>query len=125
MSMLASESILLPRGTMNAGNVIADALRRSGIEPRFSYRANYPELTKALVRRGLGIAPMPKMLVDQETMEGLVAVPFQERLYRDLVIIYPRDRPLSAVARALVAHVRAGAAERRPTPASGCHTPQE
>ena len=112
VGMLASESILLPRGTMNAGNVIADALRRSGIEPRFSYRANYPELTKALVRRGLGIAPMPKMLVDRETMEGLVAVPFQERLYRDLVIIYPRDRPLSAVARALVAHVRAGAAAR-------------
>ncbi len=116
VGMLASESILLPRGTMNAGNVIADALRRSGIEPRFSYRANYPELTKALVRRGLGIAPMPKMLVDRETMDGLVAVPFQERLYRDLVIIYPRDRPLSAVARALVAHVRAGAAERRTDP---------
>jgi DNA-binding transcriptional LysR family regulator len=116
VGMLASESILLPRGTMNAGNVVADALRRSGIEPRFSYRANYPELTKALVRRGLGIAPMPKMLVDQETMEGLVAVPFQERLYRDLVIIYPRDRPLSAVARALVARVRAGAAERRTDP---------
>jgi DNA-binding transcriptional LysR family regulator len=113
VGMLANESILLPRGTMNAGNVIADALRRSGIEPRFSYRANYPELTKALVRRGLGIAPMPKMLVDQETMEGLVAIPFQERLYRELVIIYPRDRPLSAVARALIAHVRAGAAERR------------
>jgi DNA-binding transcriptional LysR family regulator len=116
VGMLASESILLPRGTMNAGNVIADALRRSGIEPRFSYRANYPELTKALVRRGLGIAPMPKMLVDQETMEGLVAVPFQERLYRDLVIIYPRDRPLSAVGRALIAHVRAGVAERRTGP---------
>jgi DNA-binding transcriptional LysR family regulator len=113
VGMLASESILLPRGTMNAGNVVADALRRSGIEPRFSYRANYPELTKALVRRGLGVAPMPKMLVDQETMEGLVAVPFKERLFRDLVIIYPRDRPLSAVARALTAHVRAGAAERR------------
>ena len=113
MSMLASESILLPRGTMNAGNVIADALRRAGVEPRFSYRANYPELTKALVRRGLGVAPMPKMLVDRETMEGLVAIPFQERLFRDLVIIYPRDRPLSAAARALIAAVRTGVAERR------------
>lgn len=113
MGMLANESILLPRGTMNAGNLIADAMRRAGIEPRFSYRANYPELTKALVRRGLGVAPMPKMLVDQETMEGLVAIPFQERLYRDLIIIYPRDRPLSAAVRALIAHVRAGVAGRR------------
>ena len=113
VSMLAGESILLPRGTMNAGNVIADALRRAGVEPRFSYRANYPELTKALVRRGLGVAPMPQMLVDRETMEGLAAIPFQERLYRDLVIIYPRDRPLSAAARALIVHVRAGVAGRR------------
>jgi DNA-binding transcriptional LysR family regulator len=110
-NMLAGESILLPRGTMNAGNIVADALRRSGFEPRFSYRANYPELTKALVRRGLGVAPMPKMLVDPETLEGLIAVPFQEPLYRDLNIIYPRDRPLSSGARALIVHVRAGVAD--------------
>jgi len=109
---LAGESILLPRGTMNAGNVISDALRRAGVEPRFAYRANYPELTKALVRRGLGIAPMPKMLLGPEAMEGLVAVPFQERLYRDLDIIYPRDRPLPSAARALIVHVRAGVADR-------------
>jgi len=112
LSMLAGESILLPRGTMNAGNVIADALRRAGVEPRFSYRANYPELTKALVRRGLGVAPMPKMLASTDTLEGLAAIPFQEPLYRDLNIIYPRDRPLSAGARALIVHVRAGVANR-------------
>jgi hypothetical protein len=53
------------------------------------------------------------MLVDRETMEGLVAIPFQERLYRELIIIYPRDRPLSAAARALIVHVRAAAAGHR------------
>ena len=78
LGMLAEESILLPRATMNAGNVVADAFRRAGFEPRFSYRANYPELTKALVR-GLGVAPMPKMLVAAETLEGLVAIPFEKR----------------------------------------------
>ena len=92
---------------MNAGNVIADALRRAGVEPRFSYRANYPELTKALVRRGLGVAPMPKMLVAPETLEGLVAIPFEKPLYRDLDIIYPRDRPLPAAPGRSMAHVRA------------------
>ena len=107
LSMLAGESILLPRATMNAGNIAADALRREGFEPKFSYRANYPELIKALVRRGFGVAPMPKMLLSPETLEGLVAIPFEKRLYRDLNIIYPRDRPLPAAARALVAHLRA------------------
>jgi DNA-binding transcriptional LysR family regulator len=112
LSMLANESILLPRSTMNAGNIVADALRRAGLEPRFSYRANYPELTKALVRRGLGVAPMPRMLVAPETLEGLVAIPFEKPLARDLNLIYPRDRPLTAAARALMVHVRAGVSNR-------------
>ncbi len=111
-SMLAKESILLPRATMNAGNIVADALRRAGFEPRLSYRANYPELIKAFVRKGLGVAPMPKMLVAPETLEGLVAIPFQEPLTRDLHLIYPRDRPLPAAARALMVHVRAGVSNR-------------
>ena len=106
--MLAHESILLPRATMNAGNIVADAFRRAGFEPKSSYRANYPELTKALVRRGLGVAPMPKMLAASDTLDGLVAIPFEKPLSRDLVFIYPRDRPLTAAARALMAHVRAG-----------------
>jgi LysR family hydrogen peroxide-inducible transcriptional activator len=106
LAMLAGESILLPRATMNAGNVAADALRRAGFEPRFSYRANYPELMRALVRKGLGVAPMPKMLVSADTQEGLVVIPFEKPLYRDLNIIYPRDRPLPAGARALMVHIR-------------------
>jgi DNA-binding transcriptional LysR family regulator len=112
LSMLANESILLPRAGMNAGNVTADALRRAGLEPRLSRRANYPELTKALVRTGVGIAPMPKMLVAPETLEGLVAVPFEKPLYRDLNLIYPRDRPLPTEARALMVHIRAAVASR-------------
>ena len=112
LSMLAGESILLPRATMNAGNIVVDALRRAGFEPRLSYRANYPELTKALVRRGLGVAPMPEMLAAPETLEGLVAVPFEPPLARDLNLIYPRDRPLTAAARALIVHVRAGLSSR-------------
>ena len=106
LAMLAGESILLPRATMNAGNVAADALRRAGFEPRFSYRANYPELMRALVSKGLGVAPMPKMLVSPDTLDGLVIIPFEKPLYRDLNIIYPRDRPLPAGARALMVHIR-------------------
>jgi LysR family transcriptional regulator, hydrogen peroxide-inducible genes activator len=108
LSMLAGESILLPRATMNAGNIVADTLRRAGHKPRFSYRANYPELTKALVRRGLGVAPVPRMLASTAAQDGLVAVPFQERLTRDLVFVYPRDRPLSTAARSLMQHIKAG-----------------
>jgi LysR family transcriptional regulator, hydrogen peroxide-inducible genes activator len=105
---LAGESILLPRASLNVSNVYADVLRRHGQKIKFSYRANYPELTKALVRRGYGLAPMPVMLCASETLEGLAAIPFQEPVYRDLALIYPRDRPLPAAARALMTHIRAG-----------------
>ena len=106
VAALASESLLLPRATMNASNVIADALRRAGVELHFSYRANYPDLSKALVRMGLGLAPMPRMLVSPESMDGLVALSFDPKVTRDLAMIAPRDRPLPGAARALMAHVR-------------------
>lgn len=112
LDQLTNESILLPRAGFNAGNVTADAFRRAGLEPRVSRRANYPELTKALVRAEVGLAPMPKMLVAPETLEGLVAIPFDKPLYRDLDLIYPRDRPLSTAARALMAHIRGAIPDR-------------
>jgi DNA-binding transcriptional LysR family regulator len=111
-AMLAGEPILLPRATMNAGNIVADALRRAGLKPKFSYRANYPEMTKALVRRGLGVAPVPRMLAANAAADGLVAVPFAEPLTRDLVLVYPRDRPLPAAARSLMQHLRMGISGR-------------
>jgi DNA-binding transcriptional LysR family regulator len=110
VAMLAAESLLLPRASMNASNVIADALRRAGIDPKLSYRANYPDLTKALVRMGLGVAPMPQMLVAPETMDGLAALPFDPRVFRDLALVAPRDRPLPGGARALMTYLKASIA---------------
>ena len=111
--MLADESILLPRATMNAGNVVADALRRAGVRAAVLLPRQLPRADQGPgAGRGLGVAPMPKMLVAPETLDGLVAIPFEKPLYRDLDIIYPRDRPLPAAARALMAHVRAALAGR-------------
>ena len=87
-------------------NLIVEAFRRRGLTPKYSSRCNYPELNKALVRRGLGVAPMPKTLCAPAALEGLGAIPFEEPLTRDLHLIYPNDRPLSAAARALIAYVR-------------------
>ena len=103
---VATETILLPRATLHVSNLIVEAFHRRSLAPRFSSRCNYPELNKALVRRGLGLAPMPKVLCSPETLEGLVAVPFEEPVTRDLNLIYAQNRPLSAAARALIAYIR-------------------
>lgn len=93
-SMLAKENILLPPAPLNISSIISDAFVRAGVEPRIAYRALYPELIKNLVRTGWGVAPMPKMLTSPEALGGLVAIPFEERLERELVLIHPWDRPL-------------------------------
>lgn len=105
-SMLAKENILLPPAPLNISSIISDAFVRAGVEPRIAYRALYPELIKNLVRTGWGVAPMPKMLTSPEALGGLVAIPFEERLERELVLIHPWDRPLPAAARALMAHLQ-------------------
>ena len=110
--MLTDESILLPPATHNFYNTVASAMRRAGIEPRDPYRANYPELTKALVRKGVGVAPLPKMLVASDGLEGLVAIPFAQPLYRNLCLVYARGRSLSAGTRALMNYVRVAVAHQ-------------
>ncbi|MBN1319499.1 MAG: LysR family transcriptional regulator [Thermoleophilia bacterium] len=110
--MLAGESILLPPAAHNFYNTVAAAMRKAGIEPRAPYRANYPELTKALVRKGVGVAPLPKMLITSDGLEGLVAIPFAQPLYRNLCLVYARGRPLPAGARALMNYVKAAVAHQ-------------
>lgn len=121
LAMLTGESILLPRATMNAGNIAADALRRAGVKTKISYRANYPEMTKALVRRGLGVALVPEMLTTTTPLDGLVALRLQERVTRDLVLAYPRDRPVTAAAKGLMRYIKARVpSQPRPTSTKFC-----
>jgi len=110
LSTLANESFLLPGHSMNMSNLLMDVCRRAGFEPRVPYRANYLELSKALVRQGLGIALIPKMLIVPQTLDGLVAMPLKERPVRSLDLIYLREHPLSTATRALMIHIRASVA---------------
>ncbi len=110
LSSLADEPLILPGHSMNISNLIMDLCRRAGFEPRVPYRVNYLELMKALLRQGLGIALVPKMLIVPETMEGLVAVSLKERPVRSLDLIYLREHPVPIAARALMIHLRASIA---------------
>ena len=112
-SAVAGETILLPRATLHVSNLIVEAFRKRGLAPKFSSRCNYPELNKELVRKGLGVAPMPITLCSASALEGLAAIPFEEPLTRDLHLIYPQDRPLSAAARALIAYIRTHVPKQR------------
>ena len=82
----------------------ASALLAAGCSQiREEYTLNPDGSGKVAVRR---LAPMPMTLCSPAALEGLVAIPFEERLTRDLSLIYAQDRPLSAAARALIAYIR-------------------
>jgi LysR family transcriptional regulator, transcription activator of glutamate synthase operon len=108
---LAEESFLLPGHSLNTSNLLMDACRRAGFEPKVPYRANYLELSKALVRQGLGIALLPQMAITPGTTDGLVAIPLREHVTRDLDLIYSNERPLAVAARSLALHIRASLQE--------------
>lgn len=111
LSALAGEALLLPGLSMNMANLLTDICRRAGFEPRVPYRANYLELSKSLVRQGLGIALIPSMLLAPHTLEGLAAIQLEEHPTRDLNLIYPRERPLHTAARALMIHIRSSVSD--------------
>lgn len=113
-AMLANERMLLPPPFYNTSNIIMDLFRVAGVKPKVSYRAVYPELLKNLVREGLGVTTMPRMLTSPETQDGLVAIPFEEKVERRIVLIYAFDRPLTATARILITHIQRQAAALSP-----------
>jgi len=113
---LADEPFLLPGHSLNTSNLLMDACRRAGFEPRVPYRANYLELSKALVRQGLGIALLPKMFVASGTIDGLVTIPLKEHITRDLDLIYSNEHPLAVAARSLALHIRASLQESHSGP---------
>jgi DNA-binding transcriptional LysR family regulator len=108
---LADEPFLLPGHSLNTSNLLMDACRRSGFEPKVPYRANYLELSKALVRQGLGIALLPRMFIPPETLDGLVAIPLKEHITRDLDLIFSNERPLPVAARSLALHIKTSLSE--------------
>ena len=111
LSAFADEPFLLPGLSMNMANLLTDLCRQAGFEPRTPYRANYLELSKALVRQGLGVALIPNMLLAPHTLDGLAALHLEGHPTRDLNLVYPRERPVSTAARALMTHIRASVAD--------------
>jgi len=83
--------------------------RRAGLVPNVALEVETIETAKRMVARGLGLAFLPHLAVGRELRRrSLVAIEIAdaEPLSRSLDVIHPRQRPLSAEARALLAALR-------------------
>ena len=98
--------------------------RRAGLVPNVALEVETIETAKRMVERGVGFAFLPHLAVGRELRRrSLAAIEIvdAEPISRSLDVIHPRQRPLSAEARALLGALRsalsdAGGPPRRPGP---------
>ena len=82
-----AERILLPRATMNASNVIADAFRRAGVEPRLSYPGELPGADQgAWCGRAWAWRPCRRCWSPRRPWKAWSPSRSSEPLFRDLVL---------------------------------------
>ena len=88
--------------------------RRAALVPNVALEVETIETAKKMVERGLGLAFLPHLAVGRELRRrALVAIEIvdAEPISRSLDVIHPRQRPLSAEARALLAALRSALSE--------------
>ncbi len=88
--------------------------RRGGLVPNVVLEVETIETAKKMVERGVGFAFLPHLAVGRELRRrSLVAIEVvdAEPLSRSLDVIHPRQRPLSAEARALLGVLRSALSE--------------
>ncbi|MEJ2395367.1 MAG: LysR substrate-binding domain-containing protein [Candidatus Thiodiazotropha sp.] len=73
--------------------------------PRIAFETNLIPLTKAIVRQGFGITTFLRMVLENEPVDGLVAVSFDEPVFLDLSLAWKRGGYLSRADRAFVDYI--------------------
>ncbi len=73
--------------------------------PRIAFETNLIPLTKAIVRQGFGITTFLRMVLENEPVDDLVAVSFDQPVFLDLSLAWKRGGYLSRADRAFVDYI--------------------
>ncbi|MBE9607566.1 LysR family transcriptional regulator [Acetobacteraceae bacterium H6797] len=114
-----SPFILFERG-FALNDLVEHACRRRGFSPREAARSGQPDFIVALVAAGLGIALLPRLMVEgRSTAPVETALVAEPDLRWQAGLVWRRDAPLSPAAKAWVEMVRA----EMPIPPAGARAP--
>ena len=95
----------------NAQVALEESWRRRGIAPKIVYRTDDNLALQRLVAAGLGHACIGRLAASRAVDPALTWLsPSEAGVPRTIALCYPRDRPVSATARSLIAAIRAHAA---------------
>ncbi len=78
---------------------------QQGTTPKIAFETNLIPLTKAIVRQGFGITTFLRMVLENEPVDGLVAVPFEQPVFLDLSLAWKRGGYLSRADSAFVDYI--------------------
>lgn len=95
LSQLKNESfILFPKGFV-LRDIIVNACRQIGFQPKVSFEGEDIDAIKGLVSAGLGLTLIPEITIMDNLPQSTVVIPVVEpRVTRNVGVIIPRDRQL-------------------------------
>ncbi|AHF92282.1 LysR family transcriptional regulator [Opitutaceae bacterium TAV5] len=100
LAELASSPFVLFEGRFVLNSLIAEACARRGFTPTATARGSQPDFVIALVAAGLGLALLPKLVVESRTLPSVkVALLDETDLRWQLGMIWRREAVLSTAAR--------------------------
>jgi LysR family cys regulon transcriptional activator len=74
MKDVAAHPLIMMDNTTTGARAVFDAFHNAGLEPRIVMRANAPDVIKAYVELGFGIAVLPAVAYNRNTDRGLQAI---------------------------------------------------
>ncbi len=102
---LAEASIIAFTKGASIHQALVEALASEGLAPRIEFESADMSTTFSLVRRGIGVALVPRSTVEVENKNGVpvTAIPIgPARIYRQVAIAYKRQPYISRAVRAFV-----------------------
>jgi DNA-binding transcriptional LysR family regulator len=113
LAELADENhIVFDKGTV-VHELVVDACRAVGFEPRIFYASLRVESVLGVVASNSGVALMMERVVTYHQHPDVVAIPLEETIGSNIVLVAPKTRKLSWPARAFVDFIGTVAADRQ------------
>jgi DNA-binding transcriptional LysR family regulator len=115
LAELADENhIVFDKGTV-VHELAVDACRAQGFEPRIFYASLRVESVLGLVASNSGIALMMERVVAYHQRPDVVAIPLEETIGSNIMLVAPKTKKLSWPARAFLDFIGTAVAERQPS----------
>lgn len=88
---IKNESFILLNNTSSLNELCIEACKSAGFYPRVNYSSSRHEAVLAMVNNGLGLALLPKSLLDLENSKSLKCIPLDDNIISTIALIRKKN----------------------------------